>query len=90
MYSTYTGSPFDAESAIHVELVDSVIRGLKRGRAAGPDGVSAEHLHFSSPIICVLLSILVKLILKYSYVPDAFGVGMIIPLRKKITVTLQL
>jgi len=55
----------DAESAIHVELVDSVIGGLKRGRAAGPDGVSAEHLHFSHPIICVLLSILVKLILKY-------------------------
>ena len=84
MYCTYTGSPFDAESAIHVhvELVDSVIRGLKRGRAAGLDGVSAEHMHFSHPIICVLLSILVKLILKYSYVPDAFGVGMIIPLLK--------
>ena len=63
---------------IHVELVDNVIRGLKRGRAAGPDGVSAEHLHFSHPIICVLLSILFKLVLKYSYVPDAFGVGMII------------
>ena len=63
-------------------MVDSVIRGLKRGRAAGPDGVSAEHLHFSHPIIFVLLSILIKLILKYSYVPDAFGVGMIIPLLK--------
>ena len=44
--------------------------------------MSAEHLDFSHQIICVLLSILVKLILKYSYVPDAFGVGMIIPLLK--------
>jgi len=58
MYRTYTilyytGSPFDAESAIHVELVDRVIRELKRGRAAGPGGVSAEHLQFSHPIVCV-------------------------------------
>jgi len=58
MYSTYTGSSFDAESAINVELVDSIIRGLKRGRAAGADGVSAEHLLFSHPLLCVLLTIL--------------------------------
>ena len=48
----------------------------------GLSGDGLQDLHFSHPIICVLLSILVKLILKYSYVPDVFGVGMIIPLLK--------
>ena len=43
MYTTYVGSTFDAQPAINVELVDFVIRGLKHGKAAGPDGISAEH-----------------------------------------------
>ena len=60
MYMTYTGSAFDAQSAVNVELVDFVIRGLKHGKAAGPDGLSAEHLLCSHPLLCVLLSFLFR------------------------------
>ena len=82
MYTTYVGSTFDAQPAINVELVDFVIRGLKHGKAAGPDGISAEHLLYSHPLLCVLLSVLIRMMLKFSYVPDAFGTGTIIPLLK--------
>jgi len=82
MHTTYTGSDFDAKSAVNVKLVDSVIQELKHGRAAGPGGISAEHLLYSHPLLCVLLSFLICLMLKYSYVLDAFGIGMVIPLLK--------
>jgi len=71
-------------SVINVELVDRTIRDLKHGRAVGPDGIGAEHLQYSHPLLCVLLSFLIRLMLKYAYVPDAFGVGMIIPLVKGV------
>ena len=60
MYMTYTGSAFNAQSAVNVELVDFVIRRLKHGKAAGPDGLSAEHLLYSHPLLCVLLSFLFR------------------------------
>jgi len=34
------------------------------------------------PLLCVLLSFLISMMLKFSYVPDAFGIGTVIPLLK--------
>jgi len=65
-----------------VELVDWVCRELKRGRSAGPDEICAEHLLYSHPLLIVQLSLLFRLIILYSHVPDAFGLGMIIPVPK--------
>jgi len=79
IYDTYTGDEIDCETRINVELVDNVVRNLKRARAAG---ITAEHLIYSHPVLCVLLSLLFRLIMLFSYVPDAFGLGMIIPLLK--------
>jgi len=55
-YYTYSGDSFDC-NCINVELVDKMIRELKRGKAAGLGGLMAEHLVFSQPIVCVLLSL---------------------------------
>jgi len=49
MYATYVEPAFDTQSAVNVELVDFVIRGLKHGKAAGPDGIFAERLLYSHP-----------------------------------------
>jgi len=43
-YETYIGADIGSESVVNVELVDKVVRKLKRARAAGPDGITAEHL----------------------------------------------
>ena len=82
MYDGYCGAAFDVESSINVELVDRAIRDLKLGRAAGPDGICAEHLVYCHPLVCVLLSLLFRLMFMYRYVPDSFGLGMISPLLK--------
>ena len=58
LYSSYVGDDLKADSAITVELVDHAVSELKRARAAGPDGVTAEHLLYSHPLIRVLLSLL--------------------------------
>ena len=80
-YFNYNGDCFDCE-CINVELVDKMIRGLKRGNAAGLDGLMAEHLIFSHPIVCVLLSLLFRFMVVYRFVPDDFGAGLVIPLLK--------
>jgi len=81
-YSGYIGADLNTHCSVNVEMVDGAIRDMKCARAAGPDGITAEHLFYSHPLICVLLSVLFRLILLHSFVPDAFGIGMIIPLLK--------
>ena len=79
-YSSYMGADLNTHCSVNVEMVDGAIRDMKRARAAGPDRITAEHLFYSHPLICVLLSVLFRLILLHSFVTDAFGIGMIIPL----------
>ena len=81
-FNTYCGTDCSVDDVINVELVDSMIRSLKRARAAGPDGITAEHLLYSHPILVVLLSCLFRMMLLHKFVPDAFGIGMVVPLIK--------
>jgi len=69
MYDGYCGAAFDVESSINVELVDRAIRDLKLGRAAGPDGICAEHLVYCHPSVCVLLSLLFRLMFMTDVTP---------------------
>ena len=62
-YSCYSSADLDTAGAISVEMVDSVIRNMKRGRAPGPDGITAEYLLYSHPLLCVLLSLLFRFML---------------------------
>jgi exonuclease III len=78
----YQGIPFDDSFSIDVELVDSSIRSLKRGKAAGLDGLSAEHLLNCHPAINSLLYRLFNLMIKSNYVPGGFGLSYTIPLPK--------
>ena len=82
VFNSYSGSHFNIDDLVTVELVDNMIRSLKRDRAAGHDGIAAEHLLYSHPILVVLLSCLFRIILLHKCVPDAFGIGMIVPLIK--------
>lgn len=78
----YYGTPFDDKLMFDVELVDSIIRNLDRGKAAGHDGLTAEHLQNCHPALISLLTTLYNLMIKYSYVPQVFGSSVIIPLPK--------
>ena len=69
-------------SLITVEIVDNIISKLKNGKAASLDNLTAEHIKYSHPIIVKLLSELFNLMLKTNYVPNSFGLGVIIPIPK--------
>ena len=69
----------DVEAIIH-----DCINKLKKGKAPGLDELTSEHILFAHPIIEVHLSLLFKMLLKHSIVPDGFGYGVVIPLIKKL------
>jgi len=68
--------------AIDTELVDTIVATLKRGKAAGIDGLSAEHLIFAHPSLRVILAKLFELMILCSYIPEGFRFSYIVPLPK--------
>ena len=66
------------------ELLETHIAQLKRGKAPGYDGLTAEHITHAHPILYVLLSLLFNMLYIYGVVPDDFGVGIAVPLVKKM------
>ena len=55
---------------------------LKRGKAAGLDNITAEHLQYSHPILPCLVAKLFYLMFEFSYVPMSFGYSYIVPIPK--------
>jgi len=64
-----------------VELLSNVIDKLKRGKAAGLNSLSAEHLH-CHPILSCILAKLFNLMLRFSYLPVNFGLSYTVLLPK--------
>ena len=69
------------------ELIDIIVHKMKRGKAAGLDGITVEHVLHSHPAIYTLLSKLFNLLLKHGFVPDSFGLSYTVPLPKCNSVT---
>jgi len=71
-----------ANFLVTVEEVDAAVRKQKKGKAPGLDTVSAEHLLNCHPILITLLTKIFNLCLMFEYVPDGFGLGIVVPLLK--------
>ena len=82
MRAGYLGLPLTEEHLFDVELVSNVIQKLKRGKAAGLDGLCAEHLVHSHPILSCILYKLFNLIIQRGYVMSAFGESYTVPIPK--------
>jgi len=65
----YCGMPIN-DDTIDTELVSHVIDSLKRGKAAGIDSLSAEHLLFCHPALSVVFAKLFQLMVLCCYVPN--------------------
>ena len=59
---------------------------MKRGKAAGLDNITAEHLQNCHPVLPALLSKLFNLSIQYGIVPDSFCMSYTVPLPKSSTV----
>jgi len=78
----YTGFVHSTVLEFDAGLVECVINDMKRGKAPGMDGLSAEHLQYSHPAVCLLLSKLFNLIMEVGCVPDDFGLTYTVPIPK--------
>ena len=65
-----------------IELVDNSVRTLKCGKAAGLDGLTAEHIIYCHPALCSILYRLFNAMISFHYVPSAFGLSYTVPLPK--------
>ena len=65
-----------------VEEVDTAVRCLRVGKAAGINRLTVEHVLFSRPSLITHLCRLFNLFMKHGHVPSQFGQGVVIPLVK--------
>ena len=63
--------------------VGTLISSLPKGKAAGPDYLSNEHLIFSHTLIANTLETLFNVILISGHIPSIFHQGLIVPIPKK-------
>ena len=78
----YVGAPLDKHYHFDVELIEDLLYKMKRGKAAGLDGLTVEHVIHSHPIVLVVLSKLFNLCVSVGYVPKSFGLSYTVPIVK--------
>ena len=86
--SNYCGLPFDDYLLFDTELVDKSTKDLSCGKAAGLDGLTAEHLQNSHPALPTVLSKLFNLMIQHAHVPESFGRSYTVPLPKNSNVVM--
>ena len=76
------GKPLDHSLQFDAELVEGVIARMNRGKAAGLDGVTAEHLQYCHSLLPCVLAKLFNLMIAIGHVPARFGHSYMVPLLK--------
>ena len=78
----YTGDPLLDEYHIDAELVETVCCEMKRGKAAGLDDLTIEHIINSHPVLITILAKLFNLIISSGCIPYGFRISYTVPLPK--------
>ena len=82
MRSGYAGHIFNDSCLFDAELVQNVIKKMKRGKAGGLDGIMIEHLQFSHDLLPCILAKLFNVMLINGHVPRCFGESFTVPVLK--------
>ena len=82
MRANYCGLPDTDMYKFDASLVESEINNMSRGKAAGLDGLSAEHLQYCHYALPTVLSKLFNLMIHRGYVPETFCQSYTVPLLK--------
>ena len=69
-------------SGIDEALVFKCLQKLHKGKAAGFDGITAEHLLYADHSVVSHIALLFQCMAIHGFVPDDFGRGIIIPIIK--------
>ena len=82
MREGYVGPSYTESYNVDAELVENSILGMKKGKAAGIDHLTTEHLLYCHPILPCILAKLFNLCFSSGIVPDQFGFSYTVPLLK--------
>jgi len=72
----------EPDCCIHVENLLQAVNPLKLNKSCGADRISAEHIIYAHSSILNHLKLLFTMIINHSYVLNAFGSGIIVPIVK--------
>jgi len=78
----YCGSVLTDEQAFDAELLSRLINSLKRGKAAGLDELTCEHLQHSHPNVVSIVVKLFNLFVTTGHIPTTFGASYTVPIPK--------
>lgn len=81
----YCGDPYLRDYNFEAGLVERVICDMKRGKAAGLDNLTAEHLQHCHYSIYAVLAKLFNLIVLTGHIPSGFGYSYTVPIPKQNT-----
>ena len=79
----YWGDPYLAEHSFDAALVERVINDMARGKAAGLDNLTAEHLQQCHALLPGVLAKLFNLFVLTGYIPAGFGYSYTVPIPKQ-------
>ena len=82
---SYSGRSNLYERVVDVNLIQNLIDKLSDGKSAGHDQLLAEHLKYSHPVVIASIHVLFQILIACSHVPNAFGMGILIPIPKDET-----
>lgn len=76
-----TSTDSEAVTFSHEEVAE-VIHSLKANKAAGADGIDPEHLIYGGDSLVVHLMVLFNAMISAAHIPEAFQLGLVIPIPK--------
>jgi exonuclease III len=79
---SYIGGCFLDSYKFDIELIETVSSQMKRGKAAGLDELTTEHIVNSHPVLMSILTRLFNLIMSTGYVPHGFRLSFTVPIPK--------
>ena len=82
MRANYVGAPHTNDLDFDAELVEKVLATMKRGKAAGLDTLTIEHLQHAHSLLPCVLAKLFNWIMHVGHVPENFGISYTVPLLK--------
>ena len=85
----YVGSLFLDEYMFDVELVETILSQMKRGKAAGLGELTIEHLVNSHPVLVAILNKFFNLIVSAAYIPYGFRLSYLSPRQNKVNREIQ-
>jgi Reverse transcriptase (RNA-dependent DNA polymerase) len=83
MRSVYCGDPYLTDHTFDACLVERTINDMKRGKAAGLDKLTAEHLQYCHSLLPAVLAKLFNLVILTGYIPAGFGCSYTVPIPKQ-------